>query len=216
MGCKPGKNSLDRHTNHFEAAHTSHYPQRCRTRKQSLMSNTRMTTASAGHYDQPCALRRTANHVDRLSQYPAQDGLTFEGIDAPSHISQIPKVERQNNLAISVFGWDKGIIIHRLNKHSEDIPRINLMLIEKAGKFHYTWIKDLNRLLNDQSKNRHRKHFCERCLHGYIREDLLEPHMCECHGIGQTAIPRSQRGRALPQYTPGGEQKFKGILALTM
>ena len=61
-------------------------------------------------------------------------------------------------------------------------------MIEKAGKFHYTWIKDLNRLLYDQSKHRERKHFCVRCLHGYTREDLLEAHRPECKGIGQTAV----------------------------
>ena len=68
------------------------------------------------------------------------------------------------------------------------MPRINLLLIEKAGKFHYTWIKDLNRLLHDQSKHKERKYFCERCLHGYTREDLLEAHKPECRGIGQTAV----------------------------
>ena len=61
------------------------------------------------------------------------------------------------------------------------MPRINLLLIEKAGKFHYTWI-------NDQSKCSNRKHYCERCLHGYTREDLLEAHKPECRGIGQTAV----------------------------
>ena len=66
--------------------------------------------------------------------------------------------------------------------------RINLLLIEKAGKFHYSWIKNLNRLLYDQSKHRERKHFCERCLHGYTREDLLEAHKPDCRGIGQTAV----------------------------
>ena len=52
------------------------------------------------------------------------------------------------------------------------MPRIKLLL-ENAGKFHYTWIKDLNHLLYNQSKQREHKHFCERCLHGYSREDLL-------------------------------------------
>ena len=47
----------------------------------------------------------------------------------------------------------------RLLTKPEGMARINLLLIEKAGKFHYTWIKDLNRLLYDQSKHRERKHF---------------------------------------------------------
>ena len=83
---------------------------------------------------------------------------------------------------------DKGVIIHQLSKQPYDTPRINLLLIEKAGKFHYTWVKDLSRLLYDQSKHRERKHFCERCLHGYTRENLLEAHKPECRGIGQTDV----------------------------
>ncbi|KAK3753831.1 hypothetical protein RRG08_006222 [Elysia crispata] len=108
------------------------------------------------------ALFQAADHPYRPAKYPTADGLDFTGIDTPTLISQIGK--------------------------PEDIPRINLLLIEKAGKFHYTWIKNLNRLLYDQNKHREQKHFCERCLHGYSREDLLEAHRPECKGIGQTAV----------------------------
>ena len=134
------------------------------------------------------ALFQAAKDPHRPTKYPAADGLDFTGVDAPTPISQIASVERQNNLAINLFGWDKGVIVHHLSKQSEEEARINLLLIEKAGKFHYTWIKDLNRLLYDQSKHRERKHFCERCLHGYSREDLLEDHKSECQGIGQAAV----------------------------
>ena len=96
-------------------------------------------------------------------------------------------MEKQNNLAINVFGWHKGVTVHRLSTQPEGMPRINLLLIEKACKFHYTWIKDLNRLLYGQSKHRERKHFCERCLHGY-RKDLLVAHKPECRGIEKTAV----------------------------
>ena len=83
---------------------------------------------------------------------------------------------------------DKGAIVHHISKQPEDIPRINMLLIEKAGKTHYTRIKNLNRLLYDSSKHKERKHFCERCLHGFTREDYLEAHKPECRGIGQTAV----------------------------
>ena len=55
-------------------------------------------------------------------------------------------------------------------------------------KSHYTWIKNINRLLYDQSKHKDRKYFCERCLHCYSREDLLVAHKPECRGIGKRAI----------------------------
>ena len=92
----------------------------------------------------------------------------------PSLRSQ--KVEMLNDLAINVFGRDKGVTVYRLSTQPYGMPRINLLLTEKAGKFYYTWIKDLNRFLRDQSKHMERKHFCERCLAGYTREDLLEAH----------------------------------------
>ena len=128
------------------------------------------------------------DHVDRPSKCPTNDDLNFKGIDAPTPISQIPKVEKLNNLTINVFGWDKGVYVYRLSTQPEGMPRINLLLIEKAGKHHFTWIKDLNRLLRDEGKHKERKHFCERCLHGYTREDLLEAHRPDCRGIGQTAV----------------------------
>ena len=134
------------------------------------------------------ALFQVAKDPQRPTKYPTEDGLDFTGIDAPTPISQIPKVEWQNDLAINVFGWDKGVIVHHISNQPEGMPRTNLLLIEKAGKFHYTWIKNLSRLLYDQSKHREKKHFCERCLHGYSREDLLENHKPECQGIGQTAV----------------------------
>ena len=128
------------------------------------------------------------HNPERPRWYPTEDGLNFQGIDAPTPISQIPKVVKQNNLAFNVLGWDKGVTIHRLSKQPQEIPRINMLLIEKAGKFHYTWIKNFNRLLYDQSKHRERKYFCDRCLHGYVREDTMESHRPECRGVGQTAV----------------------------
>ena len=134
------------------------------------------------------ALFQVVRNPQRPNKYPTADGLDFTGIDAPTPISQIPKVEWQNDLAINVFGWDKGVSVHHISKQPENIPRRNLLLIEKAGKFHYTWIKNLSRLLYNQSKHSEKKHFCERCLHGYSREDLLEDYKPECQGIGQTAV----------------------------
>ena len=45
----------------------------------------------------------------RTSSYPTEDGLNFAGIDFPTPVSQIDRLERQKpNLAINVFGWEKG------------------------------------------------------------------------------------------------------------
>ena len=137
------------------------------------------------------AIFPVAKNPQRPSKYPQDHGFDFTGIDYPTPISQISRIEKQNDLAINVFGWDNAhtcVIIHRLSDAAQARTTVNMLLIEKAGKLHYTWIKDLNRLLYDQSKHRERKYFCERCLHGYTREDLLEAHKPDCRGIGQTAV----------------------------
>ena len=84
------------------------------------------------------------------------------------------KVEWQNNLAINVYRWNKGVIIHYISKQHEEIPHINLLLVENAGTYHYTYIRDFNHLLYEQSKKEHCKYFYKCCLHGFSREDLLE------------------------------------------
>ena len=46
------------------------------------------------------------NHPGRLSCYKKYRGkLNFKGIDFPTPRSQIPKVEKQNNFAINVYGY---------------------------------------------------------------------------------------------------------------
>ena len=50
------------------------------------------------------ALFPACDHEDRPSKYPTNDDLDLEGIDAPTPISLIPKVEKLKNLAINVFG----------------------------------------------------------------------------------------------------------------
>ena len=46
------------------------------------------------------------NHTDRISSYPSEDGFNFDGIDAPTLIDQIKKVDKQNEIAINVFGYE--------------------------------------------------------------------------------------------------------------
>ena len=81
-------------------------------------------------------------NINRTSTYSTNDGLDFTGIDAPTPISQIKKVDKLNNLAINVFGWKGYVIVHQLSKQPSEISRINLMLIEKNEKHgirtHYT------------------------------------------------------------------------------
>ena len=123
--------------------------------------------------------------VTRTSSYPTEDGLNFTGIDFPTPVSQIDRLERQNeNLAINVFGWEKGqVVVHRISEKGGEIQRINLMITKQGENTHYSLVKRLTALLYDQNRHNESKHFCERCLHGYKTKDLLERHKPECKGL---------------------------------
>ena len=104
----------------------------------------------------------------RPSSYPTEDGLNFTGIDFPTPVSQIDRLERQNmNLAINVFGWEnEQVVVHRISEKGGEISRINLMITKQGENTHYSYVKRLTALLYDQNRHNKSKHFCERCLCG--------------------------------------------------
>ena len=81
---------------------------------------------------------KNGKDAQRTSKYPVADGINYTGINFPTPVKQIDKLEAQNrNLSINVFGWEKDcVIVHRLSKKESNVPRINLMLIEKGEKQH--------------------------------------------------------------------------------
>ena len=92
-----------------------------------------------------------------------------------------------NNLAINVYGWENNkVIIYRISNQPYDVKRINTLLLEQDEKSHYVLIKNLSRLLN--SKNDKQMFYCERCLIGFTRDDLLQSHLVECRGINEQAV----------------------------
>ena len=103
---------------------------------------------------------QVGKNPQRPSKYPVVDGINYEGIDFPTPVKQIDKLEAQNrNLAINVFGWENNcVIVHRLSRKKANVPRINLMLIVSGEKQHYCYEKRESALLYDQNKDRNAKH----------------------------------------------------------
>ena len=180
---------------------------RCNCRMESLLKKLKNKRAiiNVQNTDNQClrwALRAAlfppphGVKVTRTSSYPTEDGLNFTGIDFPTPVSQIDRLERQNqNIAINVFGWENGqVVVHRLSEKGGEVPRINLMLTKQGENTHYSLAKRLSALLYDQNRHNESKHFCERCLHGYSRRDLLERHKPESKGLlkspTRTDMPR--------------------------
>jgi len=62
---------------------------------------------------------KNGKDLQRPSKYPVNDSINYEGIDFPTPVKQIEKLEAQNHkLAINVFGWGKDcVIVHHINKN---------------------------------------------------------------------------------------------------
>ena len=112
----------------------------------------------------------------------------FTGIDFPTPLSQIPKVEHLNNLSINVFGYSESARVRPLflTKNHSTSP-INLLLITKVEdgetQRHFCWINDFNKFCFDQTKHGGRKFFCLRCISSHSSERTLEEHLIYCKGV---------------------------------
>ena len=133
-------------------------------------------------------LHPTKKDPQRVNKYMHLKELRFSGVDFPVPLSQMPKVERLNNLAINVFGYSQQAGIHPLYL-TKDLTRdpINLLMITevKDGKVfsHYCWIKDFDKLCHDQTKHEHRLHYCLRCISPHSSERTLQDHLVYCRGV---------------------------------
>ena len=73
---------------------------------------------------------------------------------------------------------------------------------KKETKYHYCGIRNLNQLLFDQSKHKTKTYFCDICLYGYTKEDLLLKHKEDCYGINTNST-------RIDMPTEGSHIKFK-------
>ena len=61
------------------------------------------------------------------------------------------------------------------------------------------WKGLVSAILYDQNKHNESKHFCQRCLRGYQRRELLERQKCECEGLlkrpTKTDLPKVEENK---------------------
>ena len=127
--------------------------------------------------------------------------LNYDGIVFPVSQKHYNKVEKQNNIRINVFGYEKGqpFPIHISKETFED--QMNILLITEDEKKHYVLIKDFNAFMYNQSKHKERKHFCMYCLECFSSERILANHANNCLTInGAQAINMPKQGENILKF----------------
>jgi len=134
--------------------------------------------------------KKNLERVDKKLKKDIKE-LYVENVSFPISSDMISSFEIDNNIAINIWKTDitnknyiagKNLIEitdkYRVSKLKKTKFKVNLLLIVDDEKSHYAWIKDINKLYANKSKNR--KHVCIKCNANFTTESNLEKHIELC------------------------------------
>ena len=137
-------------------------------------------------------------HPERVSHYRSHiTKLNLKGLSFPIDLDQIPKFEKQNEININVYEFDKEVYplyISKLKKLTKNV--VNLLLLTNENKqTHYCLIKSLSRLLRKQGNYSNKRFYCTFCLHAFTKQTLLDKHasLCKKHTAQKVDLPTLDR-----------------------
>ncbi|XP_065193177.1 uncharacterized protein LOC135824374 [Sycon ciliatum] len=140
------------------------------------------------------AMHPIDNNPQRVSRYTQYvDELRFDGVMFPATLSDVPKVELQNGLAINVFGYEGNLYPLYLSERQE--TPINLLLHDN----HFTWIKNFSRAC--ENKNKRATHYCFRCLSAHKTADSLQHHSERCQVMKPVPVVMPTAKDSILKYT---------------
>ena len=148
-------------------------------------------------------LNPQTTNPERIKKVDKQfiEGLDYTNIEFPVSQRQYNKIEKQNNIRINVFGYEKGqpYPIHISKEKFQD--QMNLLLIAKAERKHYVLIKDFNSFMYKQSKHKEKSHFCMHCLQCFSSQRILANHVNNYLTInGNQAINMPKKGENVLKF----------------
>ena len=139
--------------------------------------------------------KKNPQRITQSDREFAENKLDYSGINSPVTINQIPKIEKQSQININVFGYYQKkpypIYISSKEKYPD---HMELLFIEgDEPQQHYVYIKDYNRFFSTCNKHEHLNHYCMYCLRNFYTKESLEKHLGNCIAInGVQAIELPQ------------------------
>ena len=137
------------------------------------------------------------SHPERMSNiFGYTNNYNWSGLEFPVAINKINEFEKNNDIAVNVLGIkEQRIYICRNSKHYDRKNVVNLLLIDNGEGRHYTVIKSLSRLLgSNNSKHKHKQHFCLNCLQGFHSEKSRDNHFKYCKDNEAVRIEMPKEG----------------------
>ena len=146
------------------------------------------------------------HNASRPGQYTKWIGkYNFDGCSMPVKIDDVTKFEKNNGMAINVYhikANGKQVTPLRITQQEKKLEEyINLLLIEGEDYCHYTWIKNLDRLLS--YGDHHQRKFCPFCCQGFDKryKKTLEEHLPLCRKYGGQKVIIPPKGKNIVEFT---------------
>ena len=155
------------------------------------------------------ALHPAKSNLNNMSNYKKYEHeLNMQGLHFPITLKQINKFEKNNNLSINVFGYEKEKIypLHITSNRDGSASHINLLLLHNNDKSHYVLIKSLNRLLAEYHPSYNKRYVCIYCLRACTSEQVLKNHIEYCKSFGIQRVKLPIEGKNILKFTEHGKK----------
>ena len=128
--------------------------------------------------------------------------LNWEGLDFPTPLEQIKKFEKNNDLLVNVFGFEKDGDV-RLLRVPTGVCGFRVLLLFVDGR--YVVVKNISRLLYKQAaagKKKCKRFYCYNCLEIFLDRGKFDEHMSSlCEAVGEATLDGcdlcDKRGKSL-------------------
>ena len=154
------------------------------------------------------SLHNVEDNAHRVSKYIKYfNELDLTGLNFPMRVQDIKKFEKLNvKISVNVFAFDnKDSCIYPvyITSDREREHHVNLLLVtnETRRRNHYVLIKDMSKLLAGRTNHQKMCHYCNYCLWGFSREDLLNSHIEDCRKFGLQKITMPQEYEKWVKFT---------------
>lgn len=160
------------------------------------------------NFDDSCFEYSILAAVHKIGSTNMKDYLQYKGqlnlsdIPLPVPISKIDKFEKNNAMiSINVFGYEQNEIFPlRITKEKARLHHVNLLYLKQDKKAHYCLIRNLNTFLHRTKSSKQAFYYCTYCLHGFIRQDLLDIHVEHCSSNGPQKIQLPKPGENILEF----------------
>ena len=146
-----------------------------------------------------CHVRHLNLNGVKPNRIPKKDkeivkGVNYSGVDFPVSKKDYGKIEILNKICVNVFCYENKIVYPVYLSDQKFNDCLDLLIISNNFISHYVYIKDLNRLMFNKTKNKNKKYFCKSCLQCFSSENVLKERKKDCLLINRGQNVKLEKG----------------------